>query len=309
MWPWRCSKEHRRDFKNNKKGKMKKQNKSVLSGMQVQQPQAWIAVSNNRQKIYDATAGSDKVYLDDGQEFQIELYNPTQTSYVAKIYVNDKSMSTSGLVIKPGQRYFLDRFIDEKKKLIFSTYDVENTKGAKVAIAKNGAIRVEFHSEFTPNFGWNTTGTSTFTQYPSTLTIPANINFRDYGTYSTPISTFSTNNLNYTSTSGSVNSFFCNTSGTFNTLGSLSSTRSKSAESTKSLETGRIERGEKSDQNFSDDNGIYNTYFSYRSEYQILPRSVKPVEVNEIRAYCPGCGSRMKKQNWKFCPTCGGSLD
>lgn len=289
---------------------MKKQNKSVLSGMQVQQPQAWIAVSNNRQKIYDVNAGSDKVYLDDGQEFQIELYNPTQTSYVAKIYVNDKSMSTSGLVIKPGQRYFLDRFIDEKKKLIFSTYDVENTKESKAAISKNGAIRVEFHSEFTPNFGWITTGTTTFSQYPSTLTIPANITFRDYGTYSTPISTFSTNNVNYTSTSGSaVNSFFTNTMGTFDSLGSLTSTRSKSAESTKSTETGRIERGEKSDQNFSDDNGVYNTYFSYKSEYQILPRSVKPVEVNEIRAYCPGCGSRMKKQNWKFCPTCGESLD
>jgi len=288
---------------------MKKQNKSVLCGMQVQQPQAWIAVSNNRQKIYDVNAGADKVYLDDGQEFQIELYNPTQTSYVAKIYVNDKSMSTSGLVIKPGQRYFLDRFIDEKKKLIFSTYDVENTEEAKAAIAKNGAIRVEFHAEFTPNFGWNNTGTATFTQYPS-FTIPGNVTFGDHGTYSTPFSTFTTNNVSYTSTSGSsaVNAFFNNTTGTFN-AGSLSSTRSKSSESAESMETGRIERGGKSDQNFSDDNGIYNTYFSYRSEYQILPRSVKPVEVNEIRSYCPGCGSRMKKQNWKFCPTCGGSLD
>ena len=32
-------------------------------------PQAWVAVSNNRQKIYGAK--DDLVYLENGQEFQI----------------------------------------------------------------------------------------------------------------------------------------------------------------------------------------------------------------------------------------------
>jgi hypothetical protein len=278
-------------------------------------PQAWVAVSNNRQKIYGAK--DDLVYLDNGQEFQIELYNPTQISYVAKIYINGQSISSSGLVLKPGQRYFLDRFIDENKKLIFSTYDVENTKSAKAAIVKNGNLKVDFHAEYFQNFPWGitTSGTSNWATYPSTLTIPANINFRDYGTYSTPVSTFTTATTgNITYTSGTTNTYFCaSAQNAGNTLGSVpintsgsSTVRSKSADT---IETGRIEKGEKSDQKFSNDNGTYNSYASFISEYKILPRSAKPVEVSEIRSYCPGCGTRMKKQNWKFCPTCGESLD
>jgi hypothetical protein len=290
---------------------MKNKKPGILSGLSVDKPQAWIAVSSNRQKVYDVSTGAEKVYLEDGQEFQIELYNPTQISYVARIYINGQIISSSGLVLKPGQRYFLDRFIDENKKLIFSTYDVENTKGAKEAIAKNGNLKVDFHAEYFQNFGWNNTGTSTFTQYPSTLTIPTNTIFRDYGTYSTPVSTFTTATTgNITYTSGTTNTYFCAQNPvTTNTLGSSinsSNTRSKSANS---IETGRIEKGGKSDQNFDNDNGTYNSYASWTSEYKILPRSAKPVEVSEIRSYCPGCGTRMKKQNWKFCPTCGGSLD
>lgn len=290
---------------------MKNKKFGIANGLSIDKPQAWIAVSSNRQKVYDVSTGAEKVYLEDGQEFQIELYNPTQISYVAKIYINGQSISTSGLVLKPGQRYFLDRFIDENKKLIFSTYDVENTKGAKEAIVKNGNLKVDFHAEYFQNFAWTNSGTTTFTQYPSTLTIPANINFRDYGTYSTPVSTFTTATTgNITYTSGTTNTYFCAQNPvTTNTLGSSinsSNTRSKSADT---IETGRIEKGEKSNQKFSNDNGTYNSYASFVSEYKILPRSAKPVEVSEIRSYCPGCGTRIKKQNWKFCPTCGESLD
>jgi hypothetical protein len=286
---------------------MKNKKPGILSGMSVSRPQAWIAVSNNRQKIYDVSTVNEKVYLEDGQEFQIELYNPTEISYVAKIYINGQLISSSGLVLKPGQRYFLDRFIDENKKLVFSTYDVENTKGAKVAIAKNGNLKVDFHAEYFQNFAWTNTGTTTFAQYPGTLTIPTNSIFRDYGTYSTPVSTFTTATTgNITYTSGTTNTYFCSNSGTLSTNINSSFTRSKSSDT---IETGRIEKGGKSNQNFDNDNGTYNSYASWTSEYKILPRSTKPVEVSEIRSYCPGCGTRMKKQNWKFCPTCGESLD
>jgi hypothetical protein len=290
---------------------MKNKKFGIANGLSIDKPQAWIAVSSNRQKVYDVSTGAEKVYLEDGQEFQIELYNPTQISYVAKIYINGQSISTSGLVLKPGQRYFLDRFIDENKKLIFSTYDVENTKGTKEAIVKNGNLKVDFHAEYFQNFAWTNSGTSTFTQYPSTLTIPANINFRDYGTYSTPVSTFTTATTgNITYTSGTTNTYFCAQNPvTTNTLGSSINSSNRRSKSADTIETGRIEKGEKSDQKFSNDNGTYNSYASFVSEYKILPRSAKPVEVSEIRSYCPGCGTRMKKQNWKFCPTCGGSLD
>jgi hypothetical protein len=296
---------------------MKNKNFGIANGLSVDKPQAWIAVSGNRQKVYDVSTGAEKVYLEDGQEFQIELYNPTQISYVAKIYINGQSISLSGLVLKPGQRYFLDRFIDENKKLIFSTYDVENTEEARDAIAKNGNLRVDFHAEYFQNFPWGitTAGTGSWTAYPATLTIPANINFSDHGTYSTPVSTFTTTTTgNLTYTSGMTNTYFCaSAQNAGNTLGSTSistsgssTVRSKSADT---VETGRIEKGEKSNQKFDNDNGTYNSYASFVSEYKILPRSAKPVEISEIRSYCPGCGTRMKKQNWKFCPTCGESLD
>jgi hypothetical protein len=287
---------------------MKNKKPGILSGMTVSKPQAWIAVSNNRQRIYDANTENEKVYLEDGQEFQIELYNPTEISYVAKIYVNGQLISSSGLVLKPGQRYFLDRFIDENKKLVFSTYDVENTAGAKAAIAKNGDLRVDFHAEYFQNFAW-TAGTGTVTTWglPHTLTVNTPPFFRDYGNYSTPVSTFTTATTgNITYTSGTTNTYFCSNSGTLSTNINSSSTRSKSS---KSIETGRIEKGGKSNQSFDNDNGTYNSYASWSSAYKILPRSAKPVEVSEIRSYCPGCGTRMKKQNWKFCPTCGESLD
>jgi NADH pyrophosphatase NudC (nudix superfamily) len=75
------------------------------------------------------------------------------------------------------------------------------------------------------------------------------------------------------------------------------------------LETGRVDKGEKSQQTFGTDYGSYSAIWTYCSEYQLMPRSVKPVEVAEIRSYCPGCGTRMKKKTWKFCPNCGESLD
>jgi hypothetical protein len=290
---------------------MKNKKPGILNGLSVEKPQAWIAVSSNRQKIYDVNTGAEKVYLDDGQEFQIELYNPTQISYVAKIYINGQIISSSGLVLKPGQRYFLDRFIDENKKLIFSTYEVESTKGVKEAILKNGNLKVDFHAEYFQNFAWVNTGTTTFTQFPSTLTIPANSIFRDYGNYTAPVSTFTTTtsgNISYTS--GTTNTYFCAQNPvTINTLGYLTSSNNTVSKSSDSIETGRIEKGSKSKQSFDNDNGTYNSYASWTSEYKVLPRSAKPVEVSEIRSYCPGCGTRMKKQNWKFCPTCGESLD
>lgn len=282
-----------------------KNKKLGIFGATPNRPQAWVAVSNNRQKIYGETPGKESVYLEDGQEFQIELYNPTDISYVAKIYVNGQIISSSGLVLKPGQRYFLDRFIDENKKLVFSTYEVENTNGAKAAIVKNGDLRVDFHAEYFQNLAWTNTGNVTWTQYPSTLTTNIPPFFRDYGNYSTPVSTFttaSTGNISYTS--GTNNTYFCST----NSINGEVTIKSSSTRS-KGIETGRIEKGGKSNQSFDNDNGTYNSYASWSSEYKILPRSIKPVEVSEIRSYCTGCGTRMKKQNWKFCPTCGESLD
>jgi len=261
-------------------------------------PQAWIAVSNNRQKIYGAK--NDLVYLDAGQEFQIELYNPTSTSYLAKIYLNDKLISTSGLVIKPGQRYFLDRHIDEQRKLLFSTYSVDDNEEVKEVIKNNGKLKVEFYQENTPNWNSISTGTVTWTN-PNYVTPP--IVWATHNSYITNTGGLSGNlaNLSGGATLNGINA-------TYTTNSFVNPSFNNSSISSNTLETGRIERGGNSNQDFGKDYGNYSFYCAYKSEYQILPRSVKPVEVTELREYCTECGSRIKKKTWKFCPSCGESL-
>lgn len=252
-----------------------------------QRPEAWIAVSNNRQKIY----GENEVYLDKDQEFQIELYNPTQSKFLTKIYINGKPMSFSGLILNPGQRYFLDRFIDEDKKLLFSTYEVDgNSEEVKKAIENNGLVRVEFYLEAGPYFygnsiSWTTTTNGGWKVYDDWI----------YSTASPIAGSFTTTNTSGIAFSGTVNNASSQTSYVLNT--------------SNPMETGRVEKGSKSDQNFGADYGSYNTYSSYVSEYKLLPRSVKPVEVSELRSYCTECGTRVKKKTWKFCPNCGEALD
>jgi predicted component of type VI protein secretion system len=280
-----------------------KNNKNGLSSTSLtSKPQAWVAVSNNRQKNYGVD--NNLVYLDNGQEFQIELFNPTQISYLAKIYLNDNLISTAGLVIKPGQRYFLDRHIDEKKKLLFSTYEVEDTSEVRQAIKSNGKVKVEFYPEMI-NFNWGNSGTTYVPYNQQWGTITPTIN---PVTWATSFGGTTTNNVFYTAGNISTTSTLGNNA-TYTSSNSGSGNGYVTCSVAVSFETGRVDKGEKSQQTFGTDYGNYSGIWTYSSEYQIMPRSVKPVEVAEIRSYCPGCGTRMKKKTWKFCPNCGESLD
>jgi hypothetical protein len=264
----------------------KTMNTCVLGGSGETTPQAWVALKRNRQKIYNGQ-GNSKVYLKDGQEFQIELFNPTSTKYLVKFKLNGKYQSQTGLILNPGQRYFLDRFIDEERKMTFSTYEVENTKQVKKAIEDNGLLEVEFYAEQV----WQSTGTY----------IPLNLwngNNYWYGG-STTTGSLTLNSSTSTFTVGSSNANYVST----NTSSGDFINASLSANS--SIETGRVEKGEKSDQFFEEGFGSFNSWVSYTTKLQILPTSQKPVETQEIRSYCTGCGSRIKKQTWKFCPNCG----
>ena len=266
-------------------------------------PQAWVAIKRNRQKIYNRQ-GKTQVYLKDGQEFQIELFNPTQTRYLVKFKINGNYQADRGLILNPGQRYFLDRFIDDDKKLAFSTYEVEDTKAAKKAIEKNGLLEVEFYAETflhgniisypriynTPNWSqpiW-TTNPSTF-WYGTSNGISNNAG----GSSTLTLAGSTINNVSYTS--GTVN---CGTTYT-------STSNYSSVVNDASIETGRVEKGEKSDQKFEEGYGTFGSWASYTTTVQIIPLSQKPAEAQEIRSYCTGCGSRIKKQTWKFCPNCG----
>jgi hypothetical protein len=282
----------------------------VSSGLET--PQAWIAIKRNRQKIYNSQ-GNSQVYLKDGQEFQIELFNPTQIKYLVKFKINGNYTSDRGLILLPGQRYFLDRFIDEDRKLSFSTYEVDNNRQTRKAIEKNGLLEVEFYAEvvYSGNSGNGINGY--FNGYWGGSLSPTiqyqNVNLFSSGT-SFGGTTFNTLTLSSGTTNSGISSISYTNSSDFTNLCSYSydnipSSNTASGSITKSIETGRVEKGEKSNQKFEDGYGSFYSWSSHTTKVKIIPLSQKPMETQEIRSYCTGCGSRIKKQTWKFCPNCG----
>jgi hypothetical protein len=271
-------------------------------------PQAWVAIKRNRQKIYDGKGSTpSQIFLKDGQEFEIELYNPTPSRYLVKFKINGKYQSDRGLILNPGQRYFLDRFIDEDRKLAFQTYEVENTKTNQKATEKNGLLEVEFFSEVEVKLN-NLISTWTYNPWEYNGFKYNGLNYQLYngpnlfgtltttGGTPTSINAFSANSSDSTFTSNSANNFYCST-------GLESNVKTLSLDN--SFETGRVEKGDKSDQEFKNGYGDFYSHAAYTSKVQLIPLSQKPVETQEIRSYCTGCGSRMKKTTWKFCPNCG----
>lgn len=238
-------------------------------------PTATITVNRNRLKTY-----GNAVYMKSGTNYEIELYNPMSSRVLATIEVDGKLISSKGIVLKPGQRVYLERWIDEPKKFMFSTYEVEKTPEVMNAIANNGRVRVLFYQE---------SSTTTFTATPNSFT--GNLYYSNANlTVGNFPSSFST---------GSVNVKSCiSTSDNFH-LGSVCST---------SIETGMSEKGDNSFQNLESTSGAFNTWTVSTAETQILPESQKPIEMEKIRSYCTGCGTRVRASSWKFCPSCGEKL-
>ena len=239
------------------------------------QPTAHITKSRGRLKAY-----GQSVYLKDGSHFEIELYNPKTAPVLAKIWINGKPLSESGLILKPGQRVYLERFLDVSKKFLFETYDVDRSTGTVRAIANNGKVEVLFYDEtsITSSSTWQNPwfGTVSPTVYYGSPTV----------TISAPL--FSTNTA------------FVNTN-----VGVAGSNGPAGPIGADMQETGRVEMGESSGQEIVSGFGSFNSWTCSKSEWQILPESKKPVEMGEIRSYCTGCGTRHKKSSWKFCPNCG----
>jgi hypothetical protein len=245
------------------------------------QPTAHITKGRGRLKTY-----GQAVYLKDSSHFEIELHNPKTTPVLAKIWINGKLLSNAGIIVKPGQRVYLERFMDVAKKFKFETYDVDTSTGTVRAIADNGKVEVVFYDEASYQLNGNS-GTNIWQQpYPTFTSQPWQ---------------------NHTLTSnigGSANAFYCASS-----LGPQGSNGPQGpAGIPVSMETGRIEKGESSNQEFEYTDGQYNSWSCTTVRWQILPESKKPVEMGEIRSYCTGCGTRHKKSSWKFCPNCGTSI-
>jgi hypothetical protein len=260
---------------------------------QVGKPTAHITKKKSRLKVYNGHV----VFLNDKDNFEFEIHNPKNKTVLCKIKLNGEYISTSGVVLRPGQRVFLERFLDSNNKFEFSTYDVKDTSENRSAIDLNGNVLIEFYDEqqVVNNFYLGGgTGTSTIgyvPQFGTTITTTGGVT---YGT---------TNLSNYNSTYTSSVS-----SDTFRSKFDTSSTLLRgSKKKSKSIETGRVEKGNESDQSFTNSYEQFNYHTSHTIKFKIEPASTKNIEVDEIRNYCSECGKKQKKEH-KFCPSCGTKL-
>ena len=239
-------------------------------------PEAYITVNKKRIRQY-----GKNVYMDNNQEFEIELYNPTNQKVLAVITLNGKKMTGGGIVINPGQRIFLERYLDSKSKLLFETYDVENTNEVLNAISNNGNVDISFYKEESnPN---------TLLSYNNNVWKPdvilCNLNGSNYIQIGAQFTTNSTINTNLCS------NYFTTTG-----LGLVNGN---------TIETGRVEKGSNSDQEFVSSKDKFENKAYYQWSWVILPTSVKPYDSKDLKKYCTNCGSKIKKDSYKFCPNCG----
>jgi hypothetical protein len=253
----------------------------------VSKPNAHITKKKSRLKIYNGHV----VFMEDKDNFEFEIHNPTRKTVLCKIKLNGDYISQSGLVLRPGERIFLERFLDTNNKFQFSTYSVTNTTENQSAIVLNGDVRVEFYDEkIVPMSNLSHSGTGSFQPWANTL-IGTNINHT--GGYISPM-TFTTNTASF---NGVSNAYYTNTSSV-----DLSLPRTK-----KSIDTGRVEKGEKSNQNFQNSYEEFNSYTSHQISYKIQPLTTKNKTSQDISQYCTECGVKTKP-NIKFCPSCGNKL-
>ncbi len=242
-----------------------------------------ITTNRNRVKSYGSS-----VYLKDGQKFEIEIFNPYTYKVLAKVKMNGHYISESGLVINPGQRIYLERYIDSNNAFIFSTYEIDGTTEALRAISENGNLEVEFYAEqvIAPNHT-----NITWTYFPQHQPIYGGNTINDVYLYSSA-SDIIGQNTSINSATADGFAFFSN---------SLQEPKG-------SMETGRVEKGEKTSQEFTSSFDTFQTWAFETRKIKLLPVSAKPTEVKEIRNYCTECGTRMKKATWKFCPNCGSKI-
>lgn len=256
---------------NIKKIRNMKKNYFIKSGPVV--PQSFISKDRQRLKQY-----IDTVYLNDGDEFEIEIFNPKEIKVLAKIELNGISIG-NGIVLRPGERVFLERFLDDAKKFKFETYTVDgNDKEVIDAIKNNGDVTIRFYNEFVQKI-------------LTTLT-------NGTGDSNTWIMNNPYINAFNTSTVSNVPSFTTNTVSTTHIF-------TETKHNFKELETGRVEKGSISNQKFNYDNTLFEITPTATNWWKLKPKSTKPIDTTDLVVYCSECGSKRKKPTFKFCPHCG----
>jgi hypothetical protein len=299
--------------------------------IKINEPVAYICINKSRVKIYDKE-NDPKIYLAKQTEFQIEIFNPTTSVVLAKISLNNTLISQGGLILNPGQRVFLERYIDVPKKFLFDTYEVANTEEVKKAIESNGDVKIEFFREFipitfynpvittlgniyTPTHVYNNTTIGTDSQYLHGTTGGQNL------TSSNNTKSMNNNDVKSFYSDNSSATYNANVNSTYTTsldgLGFMDMSRNLADEApvkkqmrgrklSKSIETGRVDKGSHSSQAFKTVNKSFESWAFHTIEYKLLPISQKinTLEDINVKVYCTNCGAKLGKTD-RFCSQCG----
>ena len=259
-------------------------------------------ITKGRQRIKQF---GQNVYLKNGSEFEIELYNPSRQTVLSKIKINGEFINGGGIILKPGERVFLERYLDVPHKFKFETYTVDETNETMNAIANNGDVEILFYNEeeiiTTLTYPSITYGSTTYpnTTYASnTNTVSRNMSL-DESLNIFHNTSLSNSGLNLYSVSDNGGKTYINK---FDKKPRLRPNQNKKS---KSVETGRVEKGSSSDQEFKTVSKNFNSWAVSTSVWKILPESQRPVEKKDLIEKCPKCSTKVKKSSWKFCPECG----
>jgi len=270
----------------------------------VEKPSAWVVSSEKGRK----SIKNGKVYLKDKEEFQIELFNPLTDCVLADIKLNGNTISQSGLVIRPGERFYLDCFIDDKKKFTFNTYEVEDNQSTKVAISKNGMLEVFFYKESVVGLSnWRSRFDRVIVEryypvhYPhyqpywygnvycgTTITTGISGGVLQSLTTNGLTNIGTTNTTCHSNTNLPINSAYntmtyVDTSNSYiSDLGNMG-TSTTTSYSSNTVETGRVEKGKKSSQKFDEIDMDFEKFHISSVVLQLLPDSTKPAEAKDLK--------------------------
>ena len=245
-------------------------------------PQAFITKRKQRVKQFDGL-----IYLNDGDEYQIELFNPTPKHILAKIKIDADYLSGGGIVLRPGERVFLERFLDSNNKFVFRTYEVGKEAVNSGALTNNGYVEIEFYQE-QPKFNSYPTypNRTIYTGNSGTYTLNGGI---IYTTNTLGNTSFTTSGTNLTTSTAYYNNI-----------------TPTSMVSNNKIETGLTEKGGSSNQTFTNSDREFYSYSFHNVAWRILPSSTKQYHKEDLGVlYCGECGAKRKKDTHKFCPHCG----
>jgi hypothetical protein len=310
---------------------------------------ASIAINKSICKEFTTSQSNRTVYLENGQEFQIQLFNPFTFTIGVDISMNGEMLSKT-LIIKPGQRIWLERYFENNRKFKFETYTVDNNDSTvETAIAKNGNIKLEFYKEvrvksdltFTSHVfstathdSWNTKNTYEKV-YNSNDNLIDNLVLNDLSKeYTSSTNTakafsqeFATNctcdcSANFVSTSfGSLNGTITTsdnitpiTTVLYNAESPINAvdcaaTTCYSIPERKEKETGRIGEGSISTQKFTDMDIKLSDLAFSVEEIKILPMSEKPYTASDLQKIYCCECGRKLNTKYKFCPYCGTKIE